>query len=496
MADVAVSRLRLAAPPGRIGEARQRSEDALRLAANDEQRLLVLRRLDLGSLPPGAPPTLWTDRATLRLREQRMRAVHGAEAGAERSDAVWFHSAEEARALLLRLLATGKLPSAWFWRLAVPDWRGRPAATWFAALVSETARDASAFAALARTAIAMLAAGQWQTLAAWLSDAPTPRALQLPAWLNEEAADFSAKRREVMRRDRVERAASLLERLDSATRRAIGLALAGPAVCERARQWIARFALVASASELATMTALDELAEALLETPDAMLETHAHATTSALKQGAHAEAATRSIWEREQRQSPSPVGLKVDGERSAVEVVVPPAQPKAVTYPPEHMSPTEVSPRCVERPSSAAGALLLVHPLRRMGIGEWLAERPTLLSAGFGRALLAHIAARMRAPEDDALFAMLGSFDPADSALLEAWRIGLDRWLRRRARIKLAQLARKRGWLARNDDGVDVRFRHNDADVRVRRAALDLDPGWVEWLGLVVRYHYTDEKMP
>jgi hypothetical protein len=28
------------------------------------------------------------------------------------------------------------------------------------------------------------------------------------------------------------------------------------------------------------------------------------------------------------------------------------------------------------------------------------------------------------------------------------------------------------------------------ADVRVRRSGLDIDPGWVPWLGRVVRFHY------
>jgi hypothetical protein len=37
---------------------------------------------------------------------------------------------------------------------------------------------------------------------------------------------------------------------------------------------------------------------------------------------------------------------------------------------------------------------------------------------------------------------------------------------------------------------VEITFRARDADSLVRRAGLDLDPGWVDWLGCVVRYRY------
>jgi hypothetical protein len=37
---------------------------------------------------------------------------------------------------------------------------------------------------------------------------------------------------------------------------------------------------------------------------------------------------------------------------------------------------------------------------------------------------------------------------------------------------------------------VEITLRARDADSLVRRAGLDLDPGWVDWLGCVVRYRY------
>src|SRR5262245_49385572 len=114
MRSVAVRSLSLRVPSGHLAPSRQRAEDALFLAAPDETRLMLLRRRDLGRLSPTAQADAWTARAAERLAERRARAVHAAQPGSEASDAVWFRSIEEARELLLLLLAAGRQPSAWF----------------------------------------------------------------------------------------------------------------------------------------------------------------------------------------------------------------------------------------------------------------------------------------------------------------------------------------------------------------------------------------------
>ena len=42
------------------------------------------------------------------------------------------------------------------------------------------------------------------------------------------------------------------------------------------------------------------------------------------------------------------------------------------------------------------------------------------------------------------------------------------------------------------DDAITVRFHVEATELRLRRLALDVDPGWVPFLGLAVRYHYRD----
>lgn len=150
----------------------------------------------------------------------------------------------------------------------------------------------------------------------------------------------------------------------------------------------------------------------------------------------------------------------------------------------------------LEQPSRMAGLFLTIGPLARMGLAEWLAARPELVAGGFGRGLLRAIGRRMRAGADDEALAVLaGGDDPDWADDLNAWRVGLDRWLRRTCRVRLSEVVRKPGGLLFAGEILDVRFPPAAADVRLRRRALDLDPQWVPWLAMVVRYHYRDEPL-
>ncbi|MFK0252425.1 hypothetical protein [Streptomyces sp. NPDC090445] len=59
------------------------------------------------------------------------------------------------------------------------------------------------------------------------------------------------------------------------------------------------------------------------------------------------------------------------------------------------------------------------------------------------------------------------------------------------ARRAVAALARRRGRVAAEAGWIEVVLAAGDADPQVRRAGLDLDPGWIGWLGAVVRYRYV-----
>jgi hypothetical protein len=51
-------------------------------------------------------------------------------------------------------------------------------------------------------------------------------------------------------------------------------------------------------------------------------------------------------------------------------------------------------------------------------------------------------------------------------------------------------IMRRDGTIVYAPGWVEIRMRLRDVDIDVRRAGLDLDPGWVPWLSTVVRFIY------
>ena len=59
-------------------------------------------------------------------------------------------------------------------------------------------------------------------------------------------------------------------------------------------------------------------------------------------------------------------------------------------------------------------------------------------------------------------------------------------------RLSLRRLVRRVGLVRVTATHLDVTMPLAQADLRVRRLGLDLDPGWVTWLGRVVAIHYQE----
>jgi hypothetical protein len=114
------------------------------------------------------------------------------------------------------------------------------------------------------------------------------------------------------------------------------------------------------------------------------------------------------------------------------------------------------------------------------------------------RCTLESVLHRLRLPEDDAAWGLLGDLplerdsDRARAAQAEAMQClhAARRLLRRQLRIGLASLVMRAARLEWSATHWDVHFDAEAADLRVRRAGLDIDPGWCEGLGRVVGFHY------
>jgi hypothetical protein len=98
-------------------------------------------------------------------------------------------------------------------------------------------------------------------------------------------------------------------------------------------------------------------------------------------------------------------------------------------------------------------------------------------------------------PRDPALLAFSGLapdddppawLDPAGTTDLQPV---LDRL--RHLGLDLEQVCRRQAIIIADPGWLEARFSLDDVDVDIRRAGLDLDPGWLPWLGVVVRFTYA-----
>jgi hypothetical protein len=165
-------------------------------------------------------------------------------------------------------------------------------------------------------------------------------------------------------------------------------------------------------------------------------------------------------------------------------------------------------------------------------MAELLAANEDLVALDLPRRLLWFLAERFGMTESDpsrSLFAGFGASRDAPLALFAApdgWRrlvtpsgrplnaLGLPEngnpvrlhrlikvlyliaslYLHRYCGLSLRTLIHRPGRVLVTATHWDVIFDLNQIDLRLRRRALDSDPGWVAWLGRVVEFHYDSEE--
>lgn len=553
--DRSIGALRLRVPDERVvPRAVLLVEDALRTASLPPTggRLVVIRRLDLGRLDLRRPSVALADRLRELLRGAWSSAVHGARPEVAGAEAAWFLSAEEAHAaLLVRLLRSGSAP-AWPWRRAVPLAFTEGGVPEVRRALASVRRLTGGTVALARVVDAVARAGALAPLldalmggdGAWLvpelEDLRRPGPIDAPALL--AAAEAARRWPEVV--GWLQRASPKPTELRAVA--ALALMAAAPArgadprlvqlVLEVERTW--RAALRALPREEAepgprrgpAEPAEREAARRRTEdegAPGAREEDHGpqegedtpRPTERRLREDApeHEEpgplealARTRStrlggllfllgplarlglleLLEREPRWFDAELGLRVlraaaerlgwpddDPLRSVLAV-----RDTSGWAPERFVAPAVWWYLVPEGPVEARVDPLLEREERRVG--------PVVLASGpVGRcpepprdlregAVVREVAVRSEGPV---------------GTVAEAWVDAIEAWLLRHAELTLADVVLRPARVLATSTHVDLLFGHGQADARLRRVGLDLDPGWVAWWGRVVAFHYRDE---
>jgi hypothetical protein len=470
-------------------------------------RSLALGRIDLRGSPR---------RVALGVERQLRAAIADAVAiddpAAADAPAVRVRDDAEALVELLRRCAAGAPLDAWFWPLVAPALRSsRAPAAVIGAALRGLAQGRAGTAAVAAGLDLVVADGRAADVLAVLT-APDGAALA-------QAAGVAAGRHD---------AAALI------AGEPVGLTPAWRAVLRRRipawgpradrSRWLAAMALVAVAPARAASPALAAAARWLAERVAAEVAAAVPASSEERTDG---------------RRSPPVAAVELAG-------TAPPARPAArggdpvpgtaaAAVAPAAGSAAQARTAVARRgrarweaserpqPTEHAGLFFVCAVLERLGIAAFLADHPALADAGLGARVLTRIADQLGAPVDDPVRAPLidrgAALAPVAFAIPPAWRevfpglaealaeaaidgdeleraarawtAAVGRWLARYTEVAIDDVVRRPGALVCTRTHVDVVLDVQHADVRLRRPGLDLDPGWLPWLGRVVTYHYV-----
>jgi hypothetical protein len=542
-AERRIRRLRLEAPDERlVRRGALLVEDALATASlpgGDSGRLLLVRSLDLGRIRAGASPSSVALRLEARLREVAATAVWAGDPVAAIAPAAWFRDEVEAPVLLARRLARRQDATAWFWRQAVPAWKPEMALPEaLRALVLAALETPAGVAAAVEVVRAVAEEGAWDDLAAGLAPADGVMLLRLSGWgaaagpllagpapVGELGAGLLA----IVRR--------WVERWGARDARAVWMAAALMVMERPARVADVRLAgrarrVVAGVVERPALVAPSSLAGAMpveaREGPSPLTPLPPTLPPSPGEGDPLPVVAEKEGEIGEERPADFSLdlvagdGVETSGAREA-----------------RKQSAVGAAVELAGEPTGFAGLFFLLPVLARLGIVEFLEEHPELGEAAPAARILDHVARRVGAAIDDpvrrvlevpalplqdfdfavpARWAVLvppGGARPAVVArgsrpglhafappgqlplpLLDAWLTAARRWCRRVARIGLADLIRRPGLVTASRMHLDLTFELRRTDIRIRRAGLDLDPGWLPWFGRVVQIHYERLEVP
>lgn len=506
-----IRRLSLRAPTANLAQhSAVLLADALHTATMpvaEQGRLVVIRRLALGRIGPHASSAELALQIERLSRHLVLYALPADSPAAATAEAVSFRDYPEAVILLARRVAARQSIHEWFWRAVFPEWKAGPTltATW-SSLLELAHHQLAPLPTVAAVVREALRAGAGVELAAGVS------AARVRVWLWRLGLDPSAALTRAKFASR-----ELLSQSDSDIRSVLNSCLTEWGARDLRSFWFTAISMLIARPSLATTTDLSVRVRAWLVqreksspvTPIGDINANGdlrYTPTPSAETKMDENIATVSALAAEQVILPKDEFLQQHQEttkniRSHVE---------------ERSSSTTAVPYAAEW-SQYAGLLFLVPILARLGMHEFLEQNPVPAEAGFPWQFLLYAGKRVGLPESDPLALVLMEeireiMRPADcllpplptwcmtkanppgeiDAAHHAWLTEVRRWCRCKVRMGLVTLIRRRGRILASRAHLDICFSLNQADLRIRRQALDVDPGWIPWLGRVIRFHYDD----
>jgi len=434
--SIDVQRLRLVA--GRDAGAqglRARVEDALRISSKPPglaHRFLLIRRLRL-SLPREASAQSLALRLEQEWRRLEALAQPMATARAE-AEAVWAVDEVAARAVLLRRWLDGEACEAWFWRRLLPA-------------VMFTAPMAQRIVGLLFEPLAVAA------------DSPSlERALQRRLWRESWPQIVVAGQ-----------APAVAATLSPPQAAALQPVLRGPADASARPAWPSGSA--PDAARPAVPLPCPQPAVALTALPQPMQARCDHAEAASLRPA--------RMSDEPGRLAPGPRAIRAGTRMPAAPESAAETAGQATGPADAHAAENTVDGQATDW----AGLWFLLPLLQQLGLAQQ-PEPARLLASLLQRAALRH-------DLDAAALAWLQQFADRDDQRADGW------WRRarwacvRQARLPMRRLLHRPGRLWLSPQRIDLWLPLPSADIRIRRAGFDIDPGYLPWLDCVIHYHYS-----
>jgi hypothetical protein len=488
------------APPHRLAFA---VEEALRLASlpgEDEGRYYYFRHLQVTGLPMSGDRARWLEIFQRALIQQASQAVHGSDARAAEAPSVFFRGEVEALEILLRRILARQSSLEWFWPMVTSP--ARDAAPGF--IAGSAARGAAMIPAIVEQIRATPAS--WGAVAAIIFAVPGLDAVYLLEAIPARVAETWLCEMEGSMRD----AAGAAPRISLSARRSVEDALRAFGFEDARTLWLATLAVVLdSPAELIAGAAVSRARVALQKIASEGRVGGACAELARMSDdSASSESNDLANFDPDLQMAadpPASVTPAVSRDRASLE--------------PNPLAPSDLSLAtapwsCSGLPTSAAGLFFMLNVLRRIGIAEAFSADLGRADPQFAARLMQRFAVQAD-PDDpirlwvDSLVTTVADDSPLSCEaawwpsnvrvsrttsdidyLARIWCLAARRWCWSTGKLTLRGIVSRGGVFSVNRIDLDVSMPLDEADVRVRRLGLDLDPGWLPWFGRVVRFHY------
>ena len=433
-------------------------------ALGDEGRLVIVRRVNLGRIPLRASATQWSQRLEQSFRESHPIPVSVHHPSAGEAPAIYFASSYEPWLILARRTASNVSCNEWYWPAALPSWR--PTLNTIDTL-RLCFRSLAAQGGLPLT-LTLVRYLPTEGLFAPLLQSLRPEDLAaVEAELGFHAAAPTIPAGEPVRGKPTH---------PTSLRPFEKTFLATWGRNDLRTYWLAAATLLRL--ENAPVTPLSST-----RPPTIHIRTIVAAWSSQETSTQSEPVSTRSTPPRVRPPADTPV--------HPAEIASPlPTEPSITPFDTAPLSEMSAAP---ERLFTRAGGLFFLVPLLvHANFPAFLETLPDENREPVPWALLKLALQHARIARADPLCVALEASPPCRLPL-GRWLMAANRLSRQLCGLNLRQTISRPALVTLAPTHVDLFFRASEADVRIRRAALDLDPGWVPWLGRAISYHFNRE---